>query len=149
MTHPRSTAQIFGHPLHPMLVPIPIACFAGTLLSDIAYACTVQPQWANLSSWLLAAGLAVAVLAVLAGLTDFLNEPRIRSLPNAWIHGAGNGAVLVLSIWNAFVHSHDGYTGVVPTGITLSAIVVALLAITGWNGWSMVYRHGVGIEEKP
>ena len=36
--HPRSTAKIAGHPLHPMLVPVPIACFVGTFLTDIAYA---------------------------------------------------------------------------------------------------------------
>ena len=29
----RTTAQIAGHPIHPMLVPIPIACFVGALLT--------------------------------------------------------------------------------------------------------------------
>lgn len=143
---PRSTAHIAGHPLHPMLVPIPIVCFVGTLLSDVTYAFTVEPQWANISSWFLAIGLAVSVLAVIAGLVDFLSEPRIRALPNAWIHGGGNSLALLLAILNAFVHTHDGYTGVVPVGLTLSGVVVALLIVTGWNGWSMVYRHGVGVR---
>ena len=29
--------------------------------------------------------------------------------------------------------------------LTLSALVVLILLVTGWNGWEMVYRHGVGI----
>jgi uncharacterized membrane protein len=120
----------------------------GALLSDITYASTAEPQWVNLSSWLLAIGLAGAFVAVIAGLIDFLWEPRIRRLENAWIHGIGNGIAVILSILNAFVHTHDGYTAVAPTGLTLSIIVVIILVITGWNGWSMVYRHRVGVSER-
>jgi uncharacterized membrane protein len=39
----------------------------------------------------------------------------------------------------------------VPTGLILSALVVLILLVTGWNGWTMVYRHGVGVrpEDQP
>ena len=77
-TYPKSTAKIAGHPIHPMLVPIPITCFVGTLLSDIAYACTADMQWANFSAWLLTFGLIGAGLAAIAGVIDFLGERRIR-----------------------------------------------------------------------
>ncbi len=149
--YPKSTARIFGHPIHPMLVPFPIACFVGTLLTDIAYAASGEVQWANFSSWLLTAGLIISIFAVIAGLTDFFGERRIRALKHAWIHGIGNAIALILSIWNAFVHTHDGYTGVWPTGLTLSAIVVVILVVTGWQGGSLVYRHGVALlpEDKP
>lgn len=147
MPNPRSTARIAGHPLHPMLVPIPIACFVGTLVTDIVYARTANMQWANMSAWLLAVGVIVAVLAALAGLIDFLGDPRIRDLRAAWIHAGGNVLAVLLSIVNAFVHSRDAYTSVVPTGLTLSAIVVLILVVTGWQGWAMVYRHRVGIAE--
>jgi uncharacterized membrane protein len=42
------------------------------------------------------------------------------------------------------VHTRDAWSSVVPTGLILSIIVVLILPITGWLGWSMVYRHGVG-----
>ena len=128
-----------------MLVPVPIACFVGTFITDIAYASTTDMQWANMSAWLLAVGLLVAVLAVLAGLLDVLAEPRIRDLRSAWIHALGNILVIGLCILNAFVHSRDAYTSVVPWGLTLSGLVVLVLAVTGWHGWGMVYRHGVGV----
>ncbi len=129
-----------------MLVPVPIACFVGTLVTDTVYWRTANMQWANFSVWLLTAGLVVAGFAVLAGLVDFLGDRRIRALRQSWVHGGVNALVLLLSIVNAFVHSRDAYTSVVPTGITLSAIVVLLLIVSGWNGWSMVYRHGVGVR---
>ncbi len=144
--NPRSTASIAGHPIHPMLVPFPIACFVGTLITDIAYVKTLDLMWATFSVWLLTFGLVMAGLAAVAGLIDFLTSPRIRKLRPAWIHVVGNAVAVLLSLINAFVHSRDGYTAVVPTGITLSAIVVLILLVTGWMGWDMVYRHRVGVK---
>ncbi len=147
-SNPRSTASLGGHPIHPMLVPIPIACFVGTLATDLAYWGTANMMWADFSAWLLTIGLVVSVLVVIAGLVDFFGDRRIRALRAAWIHGLGNGLVLVLSIVNAFVHSRDAYTSVVPTGLILSSAVVLILLVTGWNGWELVYRHGVGVRSE-
>ena len=144
--NPRSTASIAGHPLHPMLVPVPIVCFVGTLCTDLAYAGSANMQWANMSAWFLTVGLLVSILVVIAGLVDFLGDRRIRRLRAAWIHGLGNALALILSIFNAFVHSRDAYTSVMPTGLILSILVVLILLVTGWNGWEMVYRHRVGIR---
>jgi uncharacterized membrane protein len=146
--NPRSTASLVGHPLHPMLVPIPIACFVLTFFTDLAYWKTANMQWANMSAWLLTVGLIVAVFAAIAGLIDFLGERRIRSLRAVWIHAVGNAIALVLSILNDFVHSRDAYTSVVPAGLILSGLVVLILLVTGWNGWSMVYRHRVGVSSE-
>jgi uncharacterized membrane protein len=44
----------------------------------------------------------------------------------------------VLALLNVFVHSRDGYTAVVPTGLTLSACVVAILLIFMVTGsWTL------------
>jgi Predicted membrane protein (DUF2231) len=51
-----STAQIAKHPIHPMLVPFPIVCFVGTLVTDIAYASTAEIMWADFSAWLVSIG---------------------------------------------------------------------------------------------
>ena len=56
---------------------------------------------------------------------------------------------LSLAIVNALVHTRDAYTSVVPWGVVLSALTVLFLLVTGWNGWQMVYRHGVGIRPEP
>jgi uncharacterized membrane protein len=143
---PKSTASIAKHPLHPLLVPIPIACFIGTLMTDIVYWRTAAMLWADMSAWLLTVGLIVSLLAVIAGMVDFLGDRRIRKLHAAWAHGLGAGLALVLEIINAFVHSRDAYTSVVPTGLILSAVSVLILAATAWLGGELVYRHGVGVQ---
>lgn len=144
--NPRSTASIAGHPLHPLLVPFPIVCFIGALLGDIAYANTADMQWANFSVWLLVFGLIGGFLAMIAGLTDFFGDRAVRSLAAAWVHGLGNGVVLLLALWNVFVHSRDAWTSVVPTGLVLSIVTVGLMAVTGWLGGTLVYRHRVGVR---
>jgi uncharacterized membrane protein len=130
-----------------MLVPIPIVCFVATFITDLVYWRTAAMLWADMSAWLLTVGLIISVFAVLAGLIDFLGDPRIRRLRAAWIHALGNVAALALSILNALVHTRDAYTSVVPTGLILSSLVVLILLVTGWNGWSLVHRHGVGVRE--
>lgn len=146
--NPRSTLSLRGHPLHAMLVPVPAVCFVATLVTDIVYWRTAAMLWADISAWLLVVGLIVALFAATAGLIDFFGDRRIRELRAAWIHALGNTVALVISIFNALIHTRDAYTSVVPTGLILSAIVVLILLITGWNGWTMVYRHGVGVLQK-
>jgi uncharacterized membrane protein len=103
-------------------------------------------MWADFSAWLVTVGFIAGVLAAIAGLIDFLCDRRIRALKHAWAHLIGNAAVLVLSLFNMLVHSRDAWTSVVPYGLILSALVVAILIFTGWMGWSMVYRHGVAVK---
>ena len=145
--NPRSTLTLGGRPLHAMLVPIPIVCFAGTLITDIVYWQSGAMLWANISAWLLLVGLIVSLVAAPAGMIDFFGDPRIRELRAAWIHGIGNATALILSIFNCLIHTRDAYTSVVPTGLILSALVVVILLVTGWNGWALVYRHGVGVRQ--
>jgi uncharacterized membrane protein len=144
----RSTAHIAHRPIHSMLVSVPITCFVGTLLTDIAYWRTAEMMWADFSAWLVTAGVILAYLAAVAGLIDFLGNRRVRAQGPAWPHAIGNLVVLVLATLNMLIHTRDGWTSVVPWGLVLSAAVVLVLLFTGWMGWSMVYRHGVGVAAR-
>jgi uncharacterized membrane protein len=144
---PRATVTLGGIPLYAMLVPIPFVCFAGTLVTDIVYWQTAAMLWADMSDWLLLVGLIVSPFAAMAGLIDFFGDFRIRELRAAWIHGIGNVTAVILSIFNCLIHTRDAYTSVVPSGLILSALVVVILLVTGWNGWALVYRYGVGVRQ--
>jgi uncharacterized membrane protein len=128
-----------------MLVPIPIVCFIGALVTDIAYAVTAEMMYADFSAWFLLVGFIFGVLAAIAGLIDFLSNRQIRAQPPAWPHMIGNLIVLILAFFNNLIHTRDAWTSVMPVGLILSIITVLILPITGWLGWSMVYRHGVGV----
>jgi uncharacterized membrane protein len=133
------------HPIDAMLIPFPVACFVGALITDIVYWRSMSFIWETFSVWLLTAGLLVAGVAVIAGLVDFVSDYRGRNLRSAWIHALGYGLVIALSLINVFVHSRDGYTAVVPTGIILSGIVVLFMAMMGWMNRETVYRRPIGV----
>src|SRR5213076_2638440 len=97
--NPRSTASIAGHPIHPMLIPFPIAFFVSTFVCDLIYWQTTTLAWATAAMWLLGAGIILAALAAIAGLTDVLGEPRIRALNDAWWHAGGNVVVVLIEIY--------------------------------------------------
>ena len=130
-----SPARLSDRPLYSLLVQFPVVCFVGALVADVAYWRTELFTWETFSVWLLAAGCAFAGLAGLVGLFEFVRDRRLRSWRLAWPHALTSLLAAVLSVVNVFVHSRDGYTAVVPEGLTLSAIVVVLMLAAAWMGW--------------
>jgi uncharacterized membrane protein len=149
MSNPKSTAAIAGHPLHPMVVPFPIAFLVGAFVTDLAYSATSDPFWARASFWLIGAALVMAALAAVLGLTDFLSSQRIREMRASWLHMVGNVIAVVLSLGNWWMRYAGGEASFYPTGLWLSLAVVLLLLFNGWQGWEMVYREHVGVSDEP
>src|SRR5262245_47555041 len=149
MLNPNSTLQIAGHPIHAMLIPFPIAFFVGAFVCDLVFWGSGNATWATGALWLIGAGLIMAALAAVAGLTDFLGDERIRGLNDAWWHPGGNVVAVVIELLSWYLRYTQGSAAVLPTGLVLSLIVVCILFFTGWKGWDMVYRGRVGIAEAP
>src|SRR5262245_24678062 len=143
MSNPKSTASIAGHPIHPMLIPFPIAFFVATFVCDLAYWQSSNAGWATATRWLLGAGLVMAALAAIAGLTDVLAEPRIRALSDPWWHAGGNVLVVVVELYIFYARYTEGTSAIVPKGLVLSSVAVCILLFPGWKGWEMVYRYRV------
>ena len=146
--HPRSTARIGTHPIHPMLVPFPIVCFILALVLDILYV-RGGTNLASASTWLLGIGLGFAVLAAVAGLTDYLGDPRLRGLGDALKHMLANVTVVVIEVINLIMRLGNPES-IGTTGVYLSLVAVLILIYSGWKGGDLVYRHGVGVlDDKP
>lgn len=131
MTHPSATAGSGAFhatsSLYLLLFPVPVVCFIGALATDIAYARGAFLMWLHFSEWLIAAGLAFGVLAGVVLLVTFAASRATRARVG-WAHLLLFYAALVVELFNAFVHTIDGWTAVVWTGMALSAIG-ALLAV--------------------
>jgi len=147
--HPHSTARVGGHPLHPMIVPFPIAFFLAALVSDVVYLSNGRSGFAEASVWLIGAGLAAALLAAVLGLADFLGDRMVRGMRTAWLHMVGNVLAVAIEAVSLYVRSTQGMeASVAPTGVTLSAVTAVILLGTGWLGGELVYRHGVGVDDE-
>ena len=147
--NPRSTAQIAGHPIHPLLIPFPIVSFIGALVTDIMWVTTSEGGWATASNWLLGIGLVMALLAAAAGFTDYLGDDRVRKIGAATRHMIANIVVVTLEAVNLAMRLLGGVEQVGQVGLWLSVAAVAILAYSGWLGGELVYRHRVGVQETP
>lgn len=145
--NPRSTAQIAGHPLHPMLIPFPIVSFIGALITDVMWLTTDEGGWATASNWLLGIGLATAVIAAATGMADYLGDDRVRKIGAATRHMIANIVVVTLEAVNLVVRLTGGTDQIGAIGIWLSLASVLILAYSGWLGGELVYRHRVGVQE--
>jgi uncharacterized membrane protein len=143
--HPRSTARIGGHPIHPMLIPFPIVCFIGAFVTDIVYSRNLNPGWATASHWLLTVGLVMAALAAVAGLTDFFGDKRIQG-SDAIKHMLANVTAVVLELVNLLLRLGNP-DFIRSTGVYISGVVVLILIYSGWKGGDLVFRHGIGVRD--
>ena len=144
--HPRSTATIAGHPIHPMLVPFPIVCFILAFLCDIRIA-QGHTNLAAATNWLLGIGLVMAALAAAAGLTDFLGDKRVQ-VSDAVQHMLANVTAVVLEVVNLVLRFRNP-DFIASTGVYISLVVVLILVYSGWKGGELVFRHGVGVRDRP
>jgi len=123
---------IMRHPIYAMLLPVPVVCFIGVLATDITY---VQSGgnliWLAFSSWLLLAGLLFGASGAIVLLIDFIRSPAMRR-STGWGHLLLYYAALFVELFSVFIHERDGWTAVVPIGLTLSVIGVVLVLIAAW-----------------
>ena len=142
-----TTAKIARHPVHPMLIPFPIAFFLATLACDLVYWLTENRFAADIALWSLGAGIVTAVFAAIAGLIDFAGNARIRALSHAWQHMIGNVIAVVLALISFWIrYRYGAVDGILPWGLVLSIAVALLLVFTGWRGGDLVYLHRVGMH---
>jgi uncharacterized membrane protein len=125
-----------------MLVSFSAAYFAGALITDLVYWQMPDVMWERFSIWLITVGLIMAGLAAIAYVIDLAGGRQIDR--PAWPRVVGYALAVLLSLFNAFVHSRDGYTAVVPTGLMLSGLVVAVLLLTAGVASALANRHRVG-----
>lgn len=141
----RSSVHITGHPVHPILIPFPIAFLVAAAASDIAWLATGDAFWSRASFWLIAVGFLSGVAAAIPGLVDFLTIDRARRHPTGWVHLFGNVAVLAAAManWLLRIDRIEGF--IEPWGLVLSLFTAVILGVTGWTGGELAYRHQIGV----
>ena len=141
-----SVVQLFGHPLHPMIVPVVVGMAFGAFVSDCAYFFTERPFYLEVTRLALLVTLIAGGLAALLGAVEFISIPRAKTLGIGWAHVMCNVVALMLVFVNYRVRLQDGLEPIVPYGLLLSTATMVLILAGGWFGGEMSYRHGVGVS---
>jgi uncharacterized membrane protein len=141
-----SKAKILGHPVHPMLIVFPLGLLATAVIFDIIHLYSDNGKWAEVSYYMIAAGIIGGLVAAVAGLIDWVSIPggtRAKAI-GLW-HGAGN--VIVVGLFAAsWALRQDSVESPSTVAIVLSLAGVSLALLTGWLGGELVDRLGVGVD---
>ena len=140
----RTPASISGHPIHPMLVTLPIGLWIFSLVCDLFYIFgSGAPVWNPVALYTMAGGIVGALAAAVPGFIDMLSLTG-ETKKTALIHMVINLTVVGLYAVNLWLRITTPESLKGP--IWLSAVSVGLLAISGWLGGHMVYLRGVGVS---
>jgi uncharacterized membrane protein len=115
-----------------MLLPVPVVCFLGVVLTDLAYLGSGgNLVWLDFSSWLLLAGLVFGLLGAIVLLIDIVRSRGMRT-GTGWAHLLFIYAALLVELFSMFIHQRDGWTAVAGLGLALSIIGAVLVLIAAW-----------------
>ncbi len=141
----RTPASVAKHPIHPMLVPIPIGLWIFSFVCDLTFVLgNGVSLWFTLSFWTMIGGLVGALLAAVPGFIDMLSltaQPKRLALT----HMALNATIILLYAINIGTRIQGASIAGAP--LILSVVAIGLLGVSGWLGGQMVYLHRVGVEE--
>jgi uncharacterized membrane protein len=142
-----SKAKLAGHPIHQMLIVLPLGLLVMAVLFDIIRMFTGVTALATASYYNILAGVISGLVAAVFGLVDWLAIPQnTRAKSVGMWHGLGNVLVVVLFAVSWWLRR--GEASFVPSNVAFSIGVVGLLlgAVTGWLGGELVDRLGVGVD---
>ncbi|HEY7643112.1 MAG TPA: DUF2231 domain-containing protein [Steroidobacteraceae bacterium] len=134
--------SISRHPIHPMLVTLPIGLWVFSLICDFAYVGTDDARWAVTAYFTLGGGIVGALIAAVPGLLDLLglHDPRAQRIGT--YHLVLNLAIVAVQAANFWLRMQDGgHPQVLPRAISIVAVVA--LVIAGWLGGHLVHVLGV------
>jgi uncharacterized membrane protein len=146
----KSRATLAGHPIHPMLIPFPLALWATSFAVDILFYFLRHATLLVVAKFMIAAGCLGAIAAAIFGIIDWLSIKNgdVKKVAN-W-HARLNIAALVVFAISLFLRM-GSYSELVGRKLTipflLSLVGVILITISGWLGGELVFRYGVGQTE--
>lgn len=147
--HPSSLlAGPYGHPVHPMLVPIPIGAWVASLVFDVASQFVDDPSFLVRGAyWLIAIGVVAALVAAVFGLMDLVTIPRgTRPFKVGLIHMTMNVTLVAVFAASFFVRINDSAAAPVEVWlVAVSAVAILALLVSGILGGRMSYHYGVRV----
>ncbi len=139
-----SPASIKNHPIHPMLVALPIGLWIFAVVCDIVFATGAPAVWNTVALYCVAAGIVGALLAAVPGFIDYLSIDEAAMKRIGRYHLLLNlGAVVLFGI-NLGLRFRLPENSRLP--LLLSIIGVVGIAVSGWLGGEMVYVKGMAVQ---
>jgi uncharacterized membrane protein len=143
-----SRAKALGHPIHQMLIVLPLGLFIAAVVFDALYLWRGNPTFATVGYWNIAGGIVGGLLAAVFGLIDWFAIPAgTRAKRIGLLHGGSN--VVVVALFGFVWWTRSTAVGMVPTTnvFLVEGGALVLGSVAGWLGGELVNRLGVGVDD--
>ncbi|HWC74021.1 MAG TPA: DUF2231 domain-containing protein [Gemmatimonadales bacterium] len=138
-------AKLLGHPVHQMLIVLPLGLLVTAIIFDIVHLLGGGLGWAQVSYWIIAAGVIGGLLSAPFGFIDWLGVPSgTRAKRIGAIHGIGN-VIVVLLFAISWLLRRPSPTAPAAAAYVFSFVGFAVAGVTAWLGGEMVNRLGIGV----
>jgi uncharacterized membrane protein len=143
-----SRAKLLGHPIHPMLIVLPLGLFIAAVVFDALYLWQGVPAFATVAYWNIAAGIVGGLLAAVFGLIDWAAIPSdTRAKRIGLLHG-GSNIIVVLTFAVVWLMRNNTVDTAAPMDLfVFEVLALGLGAVAGWLGGELVDRLGVGVDD--
>jgi len=151
-----SKARILGHPIHPMLVALPIGMFVATIGAELAHIGTLDPFYYRAAMVANVAGVVAALIAAIPGAIDLFSLPRESAARRTGIKHAGLNllTVVVFAVsagflyagWSSRVMVRGEWNLDAHIPLLIDAVGLVMLTIAGALGFALVQTHHVGVK---
>lgn len=142
----KSTAQVNGHPIHPMLIPYPFALLTAGAAFDVGARIAGRDAWSQTAAHMTTVGLGSALVAAVPGIVDYFGTiPRRTTAKRT----ATQHALFNLSALACFAFARANRTAdqrASTPGLAAALIGTGLLCVGGVLGGTLIYKEHVGIE---
>ena len=140
-------AKLFGHPIHQMLIVLPLGLLIAAWFSDIGFFVTDRPALKAVGFWNTAGGIATGLLAAVFGLIDWMAVPvntRAKRV-GAW-HAGINVLMLVLFSGSLLIRYAEPSHAPNLWSFVCATLAVGSGSVSGWLGGELVNRLGIGVS---
>jgi uncharacterized membrane protein len=141
----------YGHPVHPILVTVPIGAWVASLVFDLASRLVDDPGFLTRGSlWLIGLGVVGALVAALVGFLDLLAIPVGTPVFRTGLVHAGLNLVVTAGYLGGFLwrRTSDLFTSVGWGPLVLSGACLIALAVSGYLGGALAFRYGVRVADE-
>jgi len=143
-----SRVKVLGHPVHPMLIVLPLGLLAMAVVFDIVYLASGDETFANVAFWDITAGIVGGLAAAIFGFIDWWAIPKdTRARRIGLYHGGGNLVIVLLFVvsWFLRLPDHSYSPNLLP--FVLALIGAGMALGTAWLGGELVYRLRVAVDD--
>ncbi len=144
----KARVTLLGHPVHQILVAVPIGLFVIAVIFDIIVAFKPMEQLSTASFWNISAGVLGGLFAAVFGLLDWTKIPKgTRAKRLGIFHAIVNVAAVAAFAGAAVLRWEEPAYFATTAALVLELVGFVVVGVGGWAGGELVDRLGIGVHE--